>query len=81
MGKDDTNQSGDLLPEKDPIFKADFRKRHPFFFISGMIKEIFKAALVLRGVDDDSFFGEGFQECTLGGVNIYIGKERFQNQG
>jgi len=75
MGKDDTNESGDLLPEKDSIFKADFRKRDSFLFVSGMIKKIFKAAPVLRDVDDDSFFREGFQECTLGWVNIHIGKE------
>ena len=76
MGKKDTNEFGYLLPEKDPIFKADSRKGDPFFFISDMIKEIFKAAFVLRGVNDDTFFREGFQECSLGRVYVNIGKER-----
>jgi len=75
MGKKDTKEPGDLLPEKDPIFKADFRKGDPLFFVSDMIKKIFKPALVLRGVDNDSFFREVFQERSLGGVNINIGKQ------
>jgi hypothetical protein len=58
MGKDNTSETRHLLPEQDPIFKTDFWKRHPFFFISDVIEKVFKAALVLRGVDDDSFFGE-----------------------
>jgi len=75
MGKKDTKEPGDLVPEKDPIFKADFRRGDPLFFVSDMIKEIFKAALVLRGVDNDGFFREVFQECSLGGVNINIGEQ------
>ena len=75
MGKKDTIEFGYLLPEKDAIFKADFRKGDPLFLISDMIKEIFKPASVLGGVNDDAFFREGFQECGLGRVNVNIGKE------
>lgn len=75
MGKDDANEPGDLLPEQDPIFKTDFRKRGLIFCVSGMIKKVFKAAPVLRGVDDDTFFGEASQERCLGRVDINIGKQ------
>jgi hypothetical protein len=80
MGKENPDKPGKPLPTQHIVVKADSGKRKPLFFVSNVIEQVFKGALVFGGINDDSPFWQGFERINLGGIQRNMGEKRFEQE-
>jgi len=68
VGKKDPDESGKFLPSQEAVIEADLGKGELLFFVSNMIKKVFKVAFVFGGINHNSPFGKGFEKSNLRGI-------------